>query len=276
MDSDFRKKKKISVGSKPFIIGGLIGIFAVAGIVSGIIILISESDKKTDTLIIGVPWNPMLGDWSWTLDPLKAPWPVDANLIDQVAEGLFTINTTSHNSEIVNNLAINHSWSLDALNLTCILKKNVKFHDDTPFNAEAVKWNFDRIHRLDLNLEYPELWKFPNGTYIINKTVALDAYTVRFVLNAPYTALINLLASSFSSILSPSATPPDRFINEKTEPLMATGPFIIENYEYGYNISLSANPHYWAAKPLIDKLVFVKINSTNGFYEMEALKSGKI
>jgi peptide/nickel transport system substrate-binding protein len=273
MDSNIIKKKKKLIESKPLVVGGLIGIFAVAGIIGGMVFLISQEDEETDILIIGLPIDPV--DWSWVLDPLKAPYPDDSYLIDQVAEGLFTIDTNTTNSEIVHNLAFAHNWSSDASNLTCFLKENVRFHDGTPFNAEAVKWNFDRIYRLRLNLEYPNLWKFPNGTYIINRTLVIDEFTVKFVLNGPYVPLINLLASPFSYILSPTSTPPDRFINEKTEDLVATGPFIQkhENYEYGHNISLSANSHYWSRKPFIDELVFMKINSLNG---MTALKSGKI
>ena len=62
MDSNVKKKGKKIIGSKPFVIGGLIGIFAVAGIVGGMVFLYSQSDEQIDILIIGVPWIPIL-DW---------------------------------------------------------------------------------------------------------------------------------------------------------------------------------------------------------------------
>ncbi|MFX1280499.1 MAG: ABC transporter substrate-binding protein [Promethearchaeota archaeon] len=208
-----------------------------------------------------------------SIDPYSTMGMVDIFVIDQVAEGLFTIDVTTNNSEIIYNLATHHEWNDNATELTCVLRKKVKFHDGTPFNAAAVKWNFDRIYRLIDNLTYPERWLFPDGRPIINETQIIDDYTVKFVLNAPYVPLRNLMASR-GHILSPAATPSDEFINVYTGKLVGTGPFIYNNYEYEVNLSLSANPYYWGGKPDIDKLIFYQIDNIPN--QIEALLSGDI
>jgi len=58
-----------------------------------------------------------------------------------------------------------------AKTLTLTLRKNVKFHDDTDFNADAVKWNWNNI------------WLQKPGTERFQSIDAVDNYTVRINLN---------------------------------------------------------------------------------------------
>lgn len=223
--------------------GGLIASFAIVGIISGIIIF--RETPKVDILYFlgyGLPY---------TLDPIDVTDPKDSDVINLVAEGLFDID---ENSEIIKCLATGYEWSTDDLNLTCTLREGVKFHDGTPFNAIAVKWNFDRVYRLLANISFFYLWLLPDGRPIINKTQVLDDYIVKFILNAPYAPLLSLFSSTYSYIVSPTSTPADDFIDSGTGGLVGTGPFIYDFYA-DYNVTLYANPHYWGGKPKIDKLI---------------------
>jgi ABC-type transport system substrate-binding protein len=256
------KKKPLKMESyrKPIIIGGLITAVAITGIISGIIFF--KETPKGDVLYFfgyGLPF---------TLDPIDVMDPVDSDIINQVVEGLFDIDK---NSEIIYCLATDHEWSSDGLNLTCTLRQGVKFHDGTPFNATAVKWNFDRAYRLLAIIPFSFLWILPDGRPIINETQVLDDYIVKFILNAPYGPLLSLFASTYSYIVSPTATPADNFISSETGGLVGTGPFIFDFYAEN-NVTLSANPYYWAGKPKIDKLiVLVPTKSVE-----DALLSGEI
>ena len=252
-----KKVKKIEGIKKPLMISGIIAAFAVTGIIVGINIY----SKTTQPEIVlyfcgyGLPY---------TIDPIDVTDPVDADVINQVAEGLFDID---ENSEIINCLATHHEWSTDDLNLTCTLRQGIKFHDGTPFNATAVKWNVDRVYRLLDIVPFDFLWKLSDNRSIINETQVIDDYTVRFILNAPYAPLLSLLASTYSYIVSPTSTPADNFIDEI---LVGTGPFIFDHFG---NLTLSANQHYWGGKPKFDKLVFLQIS--NELVE-DALLSGEI
>ncbi|MFX0060310.1 MAG: ABC transporter substrate-binding protein, partial [Candidatus Heimdallarchaeota archaeon] len=249
-------KKKISTFKKPLFIGGITSILAIAGIVGGIIFL-SMIRINEIVFVYGVY------HCAYKIDPLAAFGPQDIQVINQVAEGLFEIDVKSDKSKIINNLAIDHTWSDDALNLTCFLRQGVKFHDGTPFNATAVKWNFDRLHRLLNSTNYPDLWLFPDNQTIINQTQVLGEYTIRFILNTPYVPLESLLTSYTSFILSPTSTPEDGFIDVLTRKLVGTGPFIYDSITWEgivpINVIMSANPDYWGGKPRIDKLIFRKI-----------------
>ncbi|MFX1357102.1 MAG: ABC transporter substrate-binding protein, partial [Promethearchaeota archaeon] len=270
-----KKIPKLKELKKPIIIGVTISLIAITGIISGVIIL-SMIRKNEIVFVYGV-YN-----CAYDIDPLAAFGPQDIQVINQVAEGLFEIDVKSGKSEIIHNLAIDHTWSDDALNLTCLLRKGVKFHDETPFNATAVKWNFDRIHRLLNDTVYPELWLFPDNRTIINQTQVLGEYTVRFVLNAPYIPLESLLTSWTSFILSPTSTPEDEFIDILTEDLVGTGPFIYKSIAWEgivpINVIMSANPYYWGGKPRIDKLIFRKIAFIPGYpiHFANNLSSGEI
>ena len=250
-----RKVPKIGELKKTLIISGIIAAIAIAGIIVGINIYSMTTQKPDVVLVVGTYGSPS------NIDPLAASFQSDIDIIQQVAEGLFEIDVKSNNSEIIYNLAINHLWSVDALNLTCTLRQGVKFHDGTPFNANAVKWNFDRNYRFRNDTAYPELWRLPDGKFIINQTQVLGEYAIRFVLNAPYVPLVSLLTSYTSFILSPTSTPEDDFIEVLTGDLIGTGPFIYDTLAWDDNVSMSANPYYWGGKPKIDKLIFKRIET---------------
>lgn len=246
------KKKRFHTTRKPIFVGGIVSIVALAGIVAGVVWYLNIKPKKR-TLILGT-WD---APSTW-IDPLET-WATNA-LIENTAEGLFTVDVRSNNSEIINNLALNYMWSTDDLNLTCTLRQDVEFHDGTPFNASAVKWNIDRIYGLIDAMIYPELWKLPDGRFIINETLVMDDYIIRFVLNAPFAPLKNLLASWTSYILSPTSTPPDDFLNPNSEYLVGTGPFVYDDLEINVSYSLTANLDYWGGRPHIDKIYFKVIS----------------
>jgi peptide/nickel transport system substrate-binding protein len=68
-------------------------------------------------------------------------------LIDNVYEGL--IGTEKDTVRIVPRLAEKWALSPDGKTMTFVLRKNVKFHDGTPFDAEAVKFSIDRVKTIN-------------------------------------------------------------------------------------------------------------------------------
>lgn len=128
------------------------------------------------------------------------------------------------------------------------LEEGVKFHDGTPFNADAVKVTFDRL--LDPATASPQREKFT----MIKEVKVVDDYTVQLLLEYPYAPLLSILASSEGSIMSPKA------LKEKPESLsthpVGTGPFVFKSWKTGQEISLKKNDSYWGKKPNIDGVVF--------------------
>ncbi|MFX1327701.1 MAG: ABC transporter substrate-binding protein [Promethearchaeota archaeon] len=249
-----KKKKipKIKEYKKSITIGGIIGTLAIAGLVIGIVIFPEAS--KRGRLIAGVSLD------IHNIDTLLAH--EDRYICNQIAETLFENDYSGATSRIIHNLAIGSDWSLNATELTCYLRDDVKFHDGTSFNATAVKWNFDRIYNLiDLTVIFDYLFLFPDGRWIVNETRVLDEYTVKFVLNAPYVPFQQLLTHHSTGILSPTSTPFNRTISKHTEKLIGTGPFIYGSYIPNVNLTLYPNQNYWGQKPKIDEFVVLIYSS---------------
>ena len=247
----FEKVKKQVIGA------GIVSIVAIAGIVGGFFLSIQFQQSEEDIFIMGYS-----GGYVDKIDPLNLE-DQDPIIISQIVEPLFTekINHSTNYRENMPLLAKDSDWSVDKLNFTCYLRENIRFHDDTHFNATAVKWNFDRLQRLLLNMSYPSIWYHVDGTQVLNKTVVIDTYIVRFILNRVFAPFQSILSSVQASILSPSSTPEDRFLKAYSEKIVGTGPFKLESNEFLVNTTLIANEFYWGSpKPMIDKLVFLPIS----------------
>ncbi|MCK4383504.1 MAG: ABC transporter substrate-binding protein [Candidatus Lokiarchaeota archaeon] len=271
-----RKIPKIKELKKPILIAGIIAVIAIAGIVAGIVIMGEIEKKRGGTLVLGVT-----GTLNY-LDPIEG-WPESSSAIitQIVTEALFALEGIHNRSRLIPNLATEYDWSDNNTELTCYLRKNVEFHDGTPFNATAVKWNIDRNQRLmtdpidswgGTNPAY--LWQFPDGNWIINETKVLDEYTVKFVLNKPFVPLLSLLATPYSLMLSPSSTPDNEFNGIIPGTLYGTGAFIYSAYEGGNNITLAPNPDYWGGRPAFDNVIISLFSNDTVRYE--AMLSGEL
>lgn len=250
-----KKKSKLTKRiseNKTYLAGGIIAVVAVAGLITGINIYITPTEETI--FIYGMDSNPNHPD------PLRAPFRWDffsQVIILQVMEGLFKTNYSNGKFETIHHLATRSEWSSDGLNFTCTLKQGVRFHDGTPFNAVAVKWNFDRIHKLVVNIgEY--IWRLPDDSgWIINETKIIDEYSIRFVLNQPFAPLPSLFAAQLSVMVSPSSTPEDDFIWMISNDFVGTGPFMFDGYKENVSLTIARNPNYWGTKKAkVDKIKF--------------------
>ena len=81
------------------------------------------------------------------LDPHYAYDSASIDVINQVCEGLMKANLSDPTYEPIPSLAVDFPVvSSDSLEYTFTLRTGVTFQDGTPFNAEAVKWNYDRVN----------------------------------------------------------------------------------------------------------------------------------
>jgi glutathione transport system substrate-binding protein len=78
------------------------------------------------------------------------------------------------------------------------LRKGVKFHDGTDFDAEAVRWNYQRI--VD-----PEEKTLDAPYYnIIEAVEVLNAHTVKFIFKHPTTTVLPVMAADRTGFLQMS------------------------------------------------------------------------
>src|SRR5262245_23994699 len=130
------------------------------------------------------------------------------------------------------------------------LRPGVKFHNGEPFNAEAVRYSFDRL----LGAEGAKGAQQSNYT-AIDHAEAVDDMTVDVVLKATDPVLLTKLAGYGAMMVPPG------YIKEKGEDYfnthpVGTGPFKFVDYQPKVSLTLAANPDYWGGAPKIDKLVY--------------------
>ncbi len=147
------------------------------------------------------------------------------------------------------NLAKSWEISEDGLEYTFYLEEGVRFGDGTPFNAEAVKWNFERLGALGLQ---------PSSKVyaaVDLKVEAIDEYTVKVTLPEPYAPFIYQMIQN-PMFISPTAAE----ANEKEgdygehgdyaqawlyEHAVGTGPYLLQEWLHGERATLAKNPDYW-------------------------------
>ena len=100
------------------------------------IVEVEREVVKGGQLIIGMQLEPD------NLDPAVTPWAVSHSVMMNIYD---TVVYENHDASFHPGLAESWEISNDGLSYTFDLKQGVTFHDGTPFNADAVKFNFDRI-----------------------------------------------------------------------------------------------------------------------------------
>jgi peptide/nickel transport system substrate-binding protein len=141
--------------------------------------------------------------------------------------------------EFVAGLATQWIISADGLSYNFQLRPDVKFHDGTPLNAQAVGANLDRITNPDNASQKAIFMLGPYQGYEV-----VDDYTIRILLFEPYSPLLDSLSQVYLGIASPAALAEyslDRYQFHQ----VGTGPYKFAEYIPGDRIVLQRNPEYW-------------------------------
>jgi peptide/nickel transport system substrate-binding protein len=161
-------------------------------------------------------------------------------------------------------LALSWDTSSDGKIITFKLRKGVKFHDDTPFNAQAVKSNYDKL--------------IPPNPVILDGITSIDVvddYTVKINLSAYNNLILYQLASNYSCYMSsPTALQKNGADWAATHPV-GTGPFMLKNFESNNLLTLVKNPNYWdKGLPYLDGIEMRMI--IDPMSQVVAFKAGEI
>jgi len=138
---------------------------------------------------------------------------------------------------------------------TVKLREGVMFHDGTEFNADAVKFNFDRwrdsknpYHKGggadSANFAYysSQFGGFDEDS-VIESIDVVDEYTVRFNLKEPQGPFTRNLTMSPFAIASPKAIKED--VNGFWQHPVGTGPYKFVNWERNSQIRVEAVKDWW-------------------------------
>jgi len=219
------------------------------------------AQKKGGTLTVGVELD-IPG-----FDPLKVGvYDTSANMA--AATMLETLTALGDDGKAKPRLALSWTNSDDYKTWTFKLRPDVKFHDGTPFNAAAVKWNFDRQKDPKNNCRC--------AFYIANITSvdAPDALTVVYNLKDPAVdfPLLVTRPDQNSTIHSPTAIQAKG--DDYSRNPVGTGPFVLKSWTAGDRMVVERNPAYWDKDmPRLDRIVLRPLPDSQSRYA--SLKSGE-
>ncbi|MBW1689974.1 MAG: ABC transporter substrate-binding protein [Deltaproteobacteria bacterium] len=148
------------------------------------------------------------------------------------------------------------------------LRQGVKFHDGTDFNAEALKWNFERI--LD-----PKTKSYLRHQYSkIESMEVLDPYTLKINLKKTSYFVADVTGGIFTlRLVSPACV--EKYGEDFVKHPAGTGPFMFSSLSKDGNLTLVRNPHFWEKDlPYLDKVVLVSFRDVNA--RNNALRAGEI
>jgi peptide/nickel transport system substrate-binding protein len=126
----------------------------------------------------------------------------------------------------------------DVSRWTVRLREGVTFHDGTPFNAEALKWNYDNLLTIPTANTLGAL-----TTAGVTGMEVVDDLTVAYVLDGPNAAFPDILRGPIGMPVSPTAyeADPEAFNNKP----VGTGPFMAEEWLRDSYMRTVRNPDYW-------------------------------
>lgn len=204
-----------------------------------------------------------LQDDADVLDPAQSRTFVGRIVYTALCDKLVDVSPTL---EIVPQLATDWKWSDDGSELTMNIRKDVVFHDETPFNAEAVVANIQRSQTLPESRRKSELAS-------VAKVEAIGDYQVKFTLKSPDASLLAQLSDRAGMMVSPKAAA-EMGADFGNKPV-CSGPFKFVERVQQDRIVLEKFPHYWdAANIFIDKVTYLPIPDTT--VRLANLQSGDL
>jgi peptide/nickel transport system substrate-binding protein len=200
------------------------------------------------------------------LDP-SSSFSSENAVLSNVYETLTFFNPPGAKEALSPKLAVSWEPNATSTEWTFKLRKGVKFHDGTPFNAEAVKFSLERTKELGLG-----------AAFILDpldKIEPVDDLTVKFTLK--FAAPLDLILSSgyAASMISPAAKDKDnKWFNEGND--AGTGPYMIETYNHDQNAILTQFKDYWGGwqEGQFTKVVFE--NYSDPTVAEQQIRSGEV
>ena len=155
-------------------------------------------------------------------------------------------------------------WKADprARTITLTLRKGVKFHDGTDFNAKACKWNLDKFR----DGKRPELKN-------VSSVDVVDDYTVRLQLTKFDNVIVSHLATDPGRMISPAAFEKNGQAWCEKNPV-GTGPFQFASWQREVSIKFKRFDGYWGGKPYLDGMEWRKVGDPT--VDLMSFKSGTI
>jgi len=189
----------------------------------------------------------MLSDVGFT--NMNPPADAGSLLTRTLCPSLETLLRRDPDGKLQGHLAESFNVSPDGKAVTFHIRKGVQFHDGTPLNAEAVKYNLEATAKSGL---------WGAGVLAAAKSYdILDEYTLRANFDGYNYSYMTALAGFTGMIASPTAL--QKPATDETKPrlhMVGTGPFIFDSFKQNDFVKYKKNPNYWQkGKPYLDAVI---------------------
>jgi peptide/nickel transport system substrate-binding protein len=220
-----------------------------------------------------------------SLDPSQTSDGESFRVLQQIYEPLVDLAPGTAD-ELVGVLA--ETWEGEATDTEYVfhLRQGVTFHDGTPFNAEAVKVNFDRWDNFAEEFQgnayyYNAVMNGFGDNNLIESVEATDEFTVTITLSEPSPTFLYGIALTPFSIVSPAVLESTNADDPAASTLGTdvvqggTGPFILREWVPNESTTLERNENYWGEHTAyLDRLVIQPIADPAA--RLQALQGGDI
>jgi peptide/nickel transport system substrate-binding protein len=166
----------------------------------------------------------------------------------------------------------NRGISRDGRTLTYHLRRDVKWSDGMPFDADDVTYTVGAILDPANNISARAAWDHVTGA------TKIDKYTVVFHLKTPYAPFASSFFGSYSlsCVLPKHILGSSETINEAPYNALpvGVGPFRYTAFQRGEAVEMEANPFYFRGKPKLAKIIYKIIPDENTLYTQ--LQTGEL
>ena len=240
-------------------------LFVVLLLTIGLVFSVVGAASAGSTLVFGSS-----GDVD-RLDPADVTDGESIQRMDNIFEGLVEYEAGS----VLIQPCLATSWepSADGTEIIFNLRKGVKFHDGTDFNADAVVFSFARQY--DTNHPFHQYGEWAYWGWMfgdVDKIEKIDDYTVKLILKRPNASIMTSLAMFTVTIVSPANA--EKYKEDAFKNPCGTGPFKFVEWVKDDHITLEANEDYWRERAKLDKLIFKVIPDPSA--RLMALEIGEV
>jgi peptide/nickel transport system substrate-binding protein len=207
------------------------------------------------SIVIGVDTPPR------TMNPHGSDADANLQVMANIFEGL--LQRKAPDGRLVPALAERYEHP-DLVTWKLYLRKGVKFHNGNPFNAQDVKFSFERLSN-------PDVSEFVNTGKSIASIEVIDDYTVVIKVKEPTPWFANNLHQLY--MMDKESTEARDPGQVETKPI-GTGPYKFVEWVKGSYVRFEANEDYWEGAPPIKNVELRPI--TESSTRFAALASGQV
>src|SRR5580765_665289 len=219
----------------------------------------ADAPKKGGTLRVGFYIE------AATMDPHLSGSKIDRQIYHNIYEPLVTLDV-----KLGIKPGLAESWQQpDSKTLILKLRRGVKFHDGTDFNAEAAKFNFNRMKTEPKSVRKGELAN-------VDTVDVVDEYTVKLNLKRPDAALLATLTDRAGMMISPKTVQERGPELERNAKGAGTGPFQFVEWVKDDHLLIRRNDSYWNKQggPYLEQIRYRPIPDDT--VKLQSLQAGEI